>query len=139
MGVKFEIIDHTGDVGIRVHGESLSGLFQNAAEAFFAILMERKTIRKRRSQRISLQASGIDELLVAWLNEFLFLFDARGMLFSGFDIESLDEQHLEATVHGEGYDKERHEINTLIKAVTYHQLYVRPEKEGWRAQIIFDL
>jgi len=26
-----------------------------------------------------------------------------------------------------------------LKAVTYHQLEVVPEKQGWRAQVIFDV
>jgi SHS2 domain-containing protein len=30
-------------------------------------------------------------------------------------------------------------IKTEVKAVTYHQIQVYQEDEGWKAQIIFDL
>jgi SHS2 domain-containing protein len=30
-------------------------------------------------------------------------------------------------------------IQTEIKAVTYHELYVRQVENGWEAQVIFDV
>jgi len=42
-------------------------------------------------------------------------------------------------VRGEVFQEEVHVIKTGVKAVTYHQIEVREEKEGWRARIIFDL
>jgi SHS2 domain-containing protein len=36
-------------------------------------------------------------------------------------------------------DPARHEIKTGIKAVTYHQLYVRKRAGIWEAQVILDI
>jgi SHS2 domain-containing protein len=46
---------------------------------------------------------------------------------------------LKAKVNGEIFQEGVHVIKTGVKAATYHQLEVLHEKEGWRAQIIFDL
>jgi SHS2 domain-containing protein len=136
---KFEFIDHTGDTGVIVYGKNLEALFQHAAEAFFEILTDRGTIREQESLKLSLDGNGIEELLVDWLNEFLFLFDTKGLLFRHFEINTLDEHRLKATVRGETYEEERHPIKGVIKAVTYHQLKIRRERGLWKVQIIFDL
>ncbi len=139
MGSNFSFIDHTGDLGIRVWGESPQVLFLHAAEAFFHIITDRRRIRKRDSRRISLRADGLEELLVTWLNEFVFLFDAEGLLFTHFQILSLDEHRIEAIARGEVYEEGRHPIKTTIKGATYHQLRIYQQGGMWEAQVIFDL
>jgi SHS2 domain-containing protein len=49
------------------------------------------------------------------------------------------EGGLKARVKGEPFQEGVHVIKTEVKAVTYHQIEVRKENRGWRAQIIFDL
>lgn len=136
---KYHYIDHTGDVGVVVEGQSLEELFQHAAESFFDIITEPEHIEAVTSRSVSLDAPGLEELLVDWLNEFLYLFDTQTLLFGRFVIERLTEQHLEATAWGEHYDEKKHPIKTIIKAVTFHQLRIENQGGTWRAQIIFDL
>jgi SHS2 domain-containing protein len=54
-------------------------------------------------------------------------------------VESVGEDGLRARVKGEPFQEGVHVIKTQVKAVTYHQIEVRQEKEGWRARVIFDL
>ncbi len=122
-----------------VYGRNLPELFLHAAQAFFQILTEPKKIRERESQEISLESHGPEELLVSWLNEFLYLFDTQGLLFRRFELRQLNGRHLEATAWGEGYEEGYHPIKTGIKAVTFHQLQIQQEKGIWKTQIIFDL
>jgi SHS2 domain-containing protein len=137
--VKFRFIDHTGDLGIEVYGDSLRDLFQHAGEAFADIVTDAETIRPQESKQICLDADNIEDLLVRWLNEFVFLFDTEDLLFSVFDIVSVDDHHIEATVKGEAYDDTRHPINTTVKGATYHQLEVVRQNDLWKAHVIFDL
>ncbi|MCD6353130.1 MAG: archease [Proteobacteria bacterium] len=136
---SFRFVNHTADVGVIVWGKSLPELFQHAAESFFHILTEPETIKEIEARTILVRANGIEELLVAWLNEFLFLFEAERLLFRQFVVEQLDSHYLKATAKGERYAEGRHPIKGVIKAVTYHQLRIE-EKEGiWKTQIIYDL
>ena len=139
MGKKFRFIDHTADVGVVVYGKSLAELFQNAAESFFSVLIELKKIQEEESRSFSLDAPGLEELLVSWLNEFLFLFETQGLLFSRFAITNLSNTHLEATAWGERYVEGKHPIKRVIKAVTFHQLKIFEKNGHWQTQIIFDL
>jgi len=136
---KFTLIDHTGDIGIRIFGESPQAIFVHAAEAFFQILTDPRKIEKRLSHQVSVRGRGFEEMLVAWLNEFIYLFETRGLLFKEFEILSLDDQKVDALARGESYDEERHPIRTPVKGATYHQLRFHREKDIWKARIILDI
>ena len=43
---RFEILDHTADIGIIVYGEDLKALFENAGEAFFHLITDMKRVRR---------------------------------------------------------------------------------------------
>lgn len=136
---KYRDIDHTGDLGVEVYGDSLPALFAHAAEAFVDIITDATTIRTRESRSVTLQAEDREALMVQWLNELVYWFETDGLLPSEFDITTLDEGRLEATIRGETYDADRHPIKTTVKGATYHQLAVVREEEHWKARIIFDL
>lgn len=136
---KFTFLDHTGDLGIRVSAKSLPELFRHAAEALFQVITEPKTIHSRETRTIALQGHNLEELLIAWLNEFIYLFEAEGLLFHDFDFLVLNPQALEAVVRGEPYDASRHPIKTTVKSATYHQLQIRQEKDLWKTEVILDL
>jgi len=51
----------------------------------------------------------------------------------------LTENRLSANVNFDAFVPDRHLIKTEIKAVTYHQIYVKSGPSGWEAGIIFDI
>ena len=139
---KYELIEHTADVGIRVKAEDLKGLFKNAALAIFDIIAEKKPgsrqVRKPPAKvSVKLKADNIEELFVNWLNELLSLSATKELIFSDFKIHKLDENNLTATVIGR--DIKNYRVNTEIKAATYHELRIKESKSGWEAEIIFDV
>jgi SHS2 domain-containing protein len=139
MTKRFEILDHTADIGIIVHGENLKALFENAGEAFFHLITDLRKVRRRIEKRIEIGGESLDRLMVDWLSELLYLHDVENLLFKGFKVEAVGEDGLKAIVKGEPFEEGVHVIKTGVKAVTYHWIEVRQEKGRWRAQIIFDL
>ena len=139
MGCKYEYIEHTADLGFKAYGSSPEELFVNAAAALFAVLVSAETIEEREKRVVAVTAPALDDLMVSWLGELLYLFDTEGLLLRGFQIKSIRDDSLNATVRGEVLDPARHEIKTGIKAVTYHQLYVRNDDGIWECQVILDL
>ena len=139
---KYEIIDHTADIGIKAYGSDLKELFINAAVGMFDILVgenRESKIENREFKKFEIQkkAENLEDLLVEWLGELLFLFSTKNIVFEKFEIEELDEKHIKGAV--EGADLKRYKIDTEIKAVTYHMLEV-VQKEGlWQCQVIFDI
>ncbi|MCX8012190.1 MAG: archease [Desulfobacterota bacterium] len=136
---NFRFIDHTADIGVIVSGKTLPELFQTAAKIFFLILTELRKIEEKEPHPITLEAPGLEELMVTWLNEFLFLFETKGLLFRRFDIKNLSQNYLKATAWGERYIEEKHPIKRVIKAVTFHQLQIVKKNGYWQTRIIFDL
>ncbi|MBU2035226.1 MAG: archease [Candidatus Omnitrophica bacterium] len=138
---NYELIEHTADIGIRVKAASLNGLFKSSALAMFNIITRNKipvpktaTLKKI---KIKQSASDLEELFINWLNELLSLSSAKGLIFSNFRINKLDNNNLEAEVFGESIDN--YNVNTEIKAATYHQLKLEQTKKGWLTEVIFDV
>jgi SHS2 domain-containing protein len=135
----YELLDHTGDIGIRVWADNLKGLFAEAARALFDIITDRKKVAVRLKREVSVQGSGKEELLVAWLNELLYLHEVEGLLFCDFALSQIEKQSLQGVAKGEKFQEGHHRIKTAIKAVTYHLLQIKEHDGLWQAQIIFDI
>ncbi len=139
MREAFEILDHTADVGIIAYGADLKKLFSNAALALFSLITDPESIHEKLHTELEVRSEDRDSLLVDWLNELIYCFDYRHILFDRFDIESLTDNALKATCYGEDFDPNRHKIKIGVKAATYHQLRVDTDDNGCKAQIILDI
>jgi SHS2 domain-containing protein len=139
MPKNYEFIEHTADLGFRASGGSVEELFVHAAEAFFEAILALESIEEKIQRSIDVQAEALDDLMVSWLNEFLFLYDTEKLVFKGFQIIVIEGSRIRANAWGETLDLARHEIKTVIKAVTYHKLYVRKRGRVWETQVIFDI
>jgi SHS2 domain-containing protein len=139
MKRAFEIIDHTADVGIIAYGANVEELFSNAALALFSLITEPKNVEEKLHLNLEVSSEDRDSLLVEWLNELIYLFDAKHILFSRFDIESLTHNQLKAICYGESFDPMKHKIKIGVKAATYHMLKIDKNGDGCKAQIILDI
>jgi len=136
---RYEIFDHTADLGILIFGRTCEEVFVNGAYALFDLLTDLDKVLETFSYELRIEAGDREELLVRWMNELLFLFENRGYLFKGFSITHLDQISLEAVACGEAFDPSRHERKTEIKAVTYHQVALREKEGAWEGKVIFDI
>jgi len=136
---RYELLDHTADIGIVASGRDLPEAFGNAAYAMFDILTDTDKIREMDRFDLRVSASNIEELLVTWLDELLYRYETERLICKRFVIDDMDDVSLRATVFGEKLDPARHEVKLEIKSVTYHQLKVEKTDDGWRAQVIFDV
>ena len=135
----YETFEHTADLGLRIRAKTLDGLFVDAAKALFsAIVANPDSIRSVNQFKIDIKGDRKDDLLFDWLAELLYTFDTEHVLFFDFEVH-LTESGLTATVQGEPIDTDRHELETDIKAITYHQLKVLQMENGWLAEVIVDL
>ena len=139
MKRAYEIIDHTADVGIIAYGADVEELFSNAALALFSLITEPESIEEKLHLDLEVNSEDRDSLLVEWLNELIYLFDTKHIIFSRFDIESLTHNHLKATCYGEGFDPMKHKIKIGVKAATYHMLKLYKNGDSCKAQIILDI
>jgi len=135
----YETFDHTADIGIRAFGRTPEEVFIHAAEALFNVLTDLGSIRGQLTREVEVRGSDLEDLLVRWLGELLYLCEGEGYLFREFSIVQLTPTSLKAAARGERFDPTRHEFKTEIKAVTYHQVEVSQKGETWVGKVIFDL
>jgi len=135
----YQLIEHTADIGIRIEAADLKGLFEKAAIAMFDIMAQRleNPGRKITTLKVTQSALDLEGLLVNWLNELLSLSATRGLIFTGFRIDDLNEKRIEA--ESEGEDIRGFKVSVEIKAATYHQLKITKTSFGWLAEVIFDV
>jgi len=135
----YELIDHTGDLGIRVWAEDLAAIFCEAARALFDIITDLNRITVKLVREVTVTGRDREELLVAWLNELLYLHEVEGLLFRDFAVNRIDESNMEGVAKGEPMQQNEHVIKTGIKAVTYHQLELSHKGKQWQARIVLDI
>ncbi|MBI2328844.1 MAG: archease [Chloroflexi bacterium] len=138
MEKEFEILDHTADVGIIAYGNDTSEAFANAAKGLFSLITELDDVAEIEYRDIELTAPDQESLLVAWLNELIYLFDAEQMLFKRFDITQLSLTHLKARSYGHKVDSAKHKLKIGVKAATYHLLKIE-KSNGCKVQVLFDI
>jgi len=78
------------------------------------------------------------DLMANWLRELLYLVNAKALVVRRVDITQIQPYRLSARIFAEAFDPRRHVIGKEIKAVTFHQLAVQPDRNGWRARIVLD-
>ena len=134
-----ETVEHTADVGLRVWGPDLASLFEQAANGFIGLMLDPARVAQESERALAADGEGPEELLVAWLEEILFAFEAKGFAPALARVESLRDGRVEGRLSGEAFNPERHEVRNVVKAVTYHDLEVRRTPGGYEVTIIFDL
>lgn len=135
----YEVFEHTADIGLHAYGSTLSELFIHAAQGMESLMIPPEQVRIQVSRVVEVDGHDSVSLLIAWLNELIFLFDTEYLIFCQFEIESLTETHLRGRASGESYDAQRHELGSAIKAVTWHEAAVEQTDDGYKARIIFDI
>ena len=134
---RFQLIEHTADIGLTAYGRSLAEAFANAAYGLFSIIAELKTVKEIESRHLELNEDDAEALLFEWLNRLIYLFDVEMLLFKRFEIKDFDGRGFKAICYGEKYDPSRHQLKMGVKAATYHMLKV--DRERNQVQVIFDV
>ena len=84
----------------------------------------------------SCQGMDLETLLVAWLNELLYLSEMNDALFTRFEVAIDGDLEPALTANVRGVPGRGHLAH--VKAVTYYDLRVEPTPVGWRATVTFD-
>ena len=140
---KFEFLEHTADVLIAAHGQMLEEAFENAALAMFEVMTDTTKIDTVQEDTIEVEAEDEYALLYSWLEALLVKFEIKGMLFSKFKIDRIqdtpDGYKLQASVWGEKFNAEKHPQKVAVKAVTYHRMEIIKEHDQITLEFILDI
>ena len=142
--VGFRFLDHTADVQVESWGPTLEEAYSQTALGLMTTISPNLNLISPLVQKvIQIEAEDKESLLFDFLSEFLFIFDVEDLIFCEIAIESIkkkqDKYLLKANVKGERFNKEKHEIGTEVKAITYSFMDI--EEKDWEVKIniVFDI
>lgn len=136
MSPPWEEVAHTADWALKVRGGDVRALFENAARGMVSLIGGQAAPGAEPIRReISLRAPDLETLLVDWLTELLVLVEEEGVIFNEISVSEVADLALRASVSAEPGGR----FSKEIKAVTFHNLAIRPVANGYETTIVFDV
>jgi SHS2 domain-containing protein len=129
-------IEHTAELQLELHARSEAAIFRQAVLALRELLEEDAgaATGERVERPVEAEATDRGALLAEWLAELVFLAESDGLVPEEVRDLVVGEDSVTAVVAGR-LDEPRH----LIKAVTYHDLELRRDRDGWRGNVVLDV
>ena len=135
----YESLDHTADLALRVWAPDTRELLEQAATGFIGLMVDPDTVKPDREVEICATGAGPEELLVGWLNEILFAFDAQGLAPARAVVDSVTDEEVRGRIFGKDFDPLHHDVRNVVKAVTFHNLSVKRMGDLLEVSIVFDV
>ncbi|MBI4728204.1 MAG: archease [Acidobacteria bacterium] len=143
--MSYEILPHTADAGLAARGRDLAEVFSEAARGLAAIVFGGPPPPPDGGRTISVEAQDGPALLVAFLEECLWLNETSGAFVVGARVDVDLGEESGALAHAARAAGEALTVagfapaGPYVKAVTYHRLRLEPTGEGWRAEVYLDV
>jgi SHS2 domain-containing protein len=129
------IVEHTADWALHVRGPDLAGLFGRAAAGMARLLAGDGAVPLEEARELALAADDAESLLVEFLGELAYWAERDGLVCPVVALSEVSPTMLRATARGGRLT----ELQKHIKAVTYHDLSIRPYDGGLEVTIVFDV
>jgi len=148
QNAPFIYLDHVADIRFIARGETLNTLFENAALATLSVIADIETVTPEIDFEIELETVSLENLMVDFLSELLFLFDAEETVIGRvnvskvgtYETESGEKKYfIKAIASGEQIDRARQDFRTEVKAVTYNGIRVDQTEDGYETEVVLDL
>jgi SHS2 domain-containing protein len=138
MTDRFEILEHTADIGLQARAATREELYEALGEGLATL--QGAWFPDRGTERpVKVEAPDPEALLVSWLDELLFLHEAEDAVFAGLAVDRVDDTTLSARVRlAPRGDRELEGVG--VKAATYHRVEVSSEPDGgWMGRVYLDV
>jgi SHS2 domain-containing protein len=143
--MSYEIIDtiSRADIAFRVRAKDPEKLFAAGASALLSIMLQNpEAILPSKHITFNCESPELDLLYFDFLTELIFYKDSKKILLlpERVDIkQSNNRYYLACRAKGDAIDRNRHNFNVDIKAVTMHHLKVEQKNDEWTATAVLDV
>ena len=136
---RYELFDHTADLGVRVRAPTLSQLVAPSTDGLYAAIGDVRTAGLPVVRTFELDGPEPALMLRDYLAELLHLFDADRRRLTDLEVQEFSEHRLVVLGQARPVDVARSALQREVKAVTYHELAIRPIEGGYEATYIVDI
>lgn len=136
---RYELVDHTADRAVLIHGANASEIYQNATWALCDVLCHAAAINLRITRPVEAVGADLGETTVRLLNSLIYHCDVEGLVLPDLVISEASETKVRGQAWGEPLDPEVHGFKGAIKAATYHDLRLEHTSGMLRLRIVLDV
>ena len=127
--------DHPADVRLHVEASDLGALFEEVGRALGELVGGGAAGPAGDPVPVRVEAGDRGALVVRWIDELVYLSEARRRVWTEVRVTRADDRVVEATVAG----PEVEALRTQVKAATFHDLRVEDVPGGLRADVVLDV
>jgi SHS2 domain-containing protein len=135
----WEHFEVEADVGVRGWGATRASAFAQVTLGVFALLVDPAEVEAREQREVRAQADTPESLLVAWVDECLYVHDIEGFVVHDVELSVCADTLAHGVLRGEPVDAARHRVGTVVKGATYHAVSVGVRDGVHEARIIVDV
>lgn len=135
--MPFRVLDHTADAAIEATAPTFPALVEALAEGMFALVADIGECVGP-EVHVTVSAVTVEDLVVDTLSALLWTAEVDGLVLCRFAVTASDATLVEVAAIGvpsQGVALS----GAPVKAVTYHDLDVRRDADGWYARVTFDV
>lgn len=133
---SYKILEHPADVKVQAFGKTKEELFLNALKGMAEILKpEVKDENQIMKNRIEVKSIDIDNLLVDFLSEALYLSQINKRVFNDVKFFKFSDKGLIGELSGRNIES----FGEDIKGVTHHGLKIEKKDGQYQVIILFDI
>jgi len=135
---KYKFLEHTADIKFQAFGKNLKEVFENSVLAVSEVLSKGKKVKAVKVKSIAIEGGNNENMLQSLLEEILYLLDAEEFITAKAKID-FDETVRQLRVKFYGDDSRKYKEIESIKAITYHEMFVKKIKGKWVSQVVLDV
>ena len=131
--------DVEADVGVRGWGATRAEAFAQATLGVFALLVTPEDVQERERREVRAQADSPEALLVAWIDECLYVHEIEGFVARSATLSVCTDSLAHGVLVGEPTDPDRHRLGTVVKGATFHKVRVEARDDRHEVEVIVDV
>ncbi len=133
---KYEFLEHTADAKFIAYGKTIEESLCNSAYALIKSISSKK-IKPIKEINIKISGKGEKNLIYRFLEEFLYLIDAKDLILSRIEEISFSKEGIKAKITVDSFSK--YEKTNEVKAIVYNSILVKEEKNNFSITVTIDV
>ena len=134
---KFKFLEHTADIKFQAFGNKTEKVFENSALALKESICGKMKIKDNKEVIIKVKGKDFESLLYNFLEEIIYLLDAKNFIISKINNLEIKNFKLKAIIIGDKASD--YKFNNEVKAVTYNDMFVKQKGKKWISQVVLDV